>query len=29
MDFHECVHTTAVGVGGVHLDQDAVALVPK
>lgn len=29
MDFHECVHTTVVGVGGVHLDQDAVALVPK
>ena len=28
-DFHECVHTTVVGVGGVHLDQDAVALVPR
>jgi len=28
-DFHGCVHTTVVREGGVHLDQDAVALVPK
>lgn len=28
-DFHECVHTTVVREDGVHLDQDAAALVPK